>query len=145
MRDLNEESVCRVWQFFAIRMKEETKWKSERWQWKIVIEKIPTCTTDIKRELNENMHLATEVSSTTQMNMDTCVSNASKSTNNINNNASSSSGNVNNNATSNSGLLTAETLAERTIDSLLTEHPGELVRTGCPHVVINTFYRYNKL
>lgn len=82
------------------------------------------------------MHLATEVSSTTQMNMDTCTSsNASKGTNNNNTNASSSSGN-NNSASTNSGLLTAETLAERTIDSLLAEHPGELVRTGCPHVVI---------
>lgn len=80
------------------------------------------------------MHLATEVSSTTQMNMDTCGSNASKSTNTNNNSASSSSGNSNNNG-GNSGLLTAETLAERTIDGLLAEHPGELVRTGCPHVV----------
>lgn len=31
--------------------------------------------------------------------------------------------------------LTAENFAERTIDGLLAEHPGELVRTGCPHVV----------
>lgn len=88
------------------------------------------------------MHLATEVSSTTQMNMDTCSSNASKNTNN--NNASSSSGN---NASSggNSGLLTAETLAERTIDSLLAEHPGELVRTGCPHVVNITDFHNHRL
>lgn len=31
--------------------------------------------------------------------------------------------------------LTAETLAERTIEGLLADHPGELIRTGSPHVV----------
>lgn len=33
------------------------------------------------------------------------------------------------------GALSAELLAERTLDGLMAEHPGELVRTGCPHVV----------
>lgn len=33
------------------------------------------------------------------------------------------------------GMMTAETLAERTIDGLLAEHPGELIRTGSPHIV----------
>lgn len=32
-------------------------------------------------------------------------------------------------------VLTAEALAERTLDGLLAEHPGELVRTGSPHLV----------
>ncbi|XP_030762901.1 runt-related transcription factor 1-like [Sitophilus oryzae] len=43
--------------------------------------------------------------------------------------------------------LTAEMLAERTIDGLLAEHPGELVRTGCPHVVCTVLpphWRSNK-
>lgn len=73
------------------------------------------------------MHLATEVSSTTnhQMTVDS-NSSVSKGTNNINQNA--------NNAANTP--LTAENLAERAIDSLLAEHPGELVRTGSPHVVI---------
>ncbi|KAJ8943095.1 hypothetical protein NQ318_009169 [Aromia moschata] len=45
------------------------------------------------------------------------------------------------------GNLTAEMLAERTIDGLLAEHPGELVRTGCPHVVCTVLpphWRSNK-
>ncbi|XP_039283412.1 runt-related transcription factor 3-like isoform X2 [Nilaparvata lugens] len=43
--------------------------------------------------------------------------------------------------------LTAELLAERTLDGLLAEHPGELVRTGCPHVVCTVLpahWRSNK-
>ncbi|XP_075210248.1 uncharacterized protein LOC142317575 [Lycorma delicatula] len=46
-----------------------------------------------------------------------------------------------------SGFLTAETLAERTLDGLLAEHPGELVRTGSPHVVCTVLpphWRSNK-
>lgn len=31
--------------------------------------------------------------------------------------------------------LTAELLAERTLEALLADHPGELVKTGSPHVV----------
>ncbi|CAG9857298.1 unnamed protein product [Phyllotreta striolata] len=45
------------------------------------------------------------------------------------------------------GNLTAEMLAERTVDGLLAEHPGELVRTGSPHVVctvLPTHWRSNK-
>ncbi|XP_066250640.1 runt-related transcription factor 3-like isoform X1 [Euwallacea similis] len=47
----------------------------------------------------------------------------------------------------NYGNLTAEMLAERTIDGLLAEHPGELVRTGSPHVVCTVLpphWRSNK-
>lgn len=46
-----------------------------------------------------------------------------------------------------SGGLTAEMLAERTIEGLLSEHPGELVRTGSPHVVCTVLpphWRSNK-
>lgn len=88
------------------------------------------------------MHLATEVSSTTnhQLSMDQSPSvTNSKSAHNSNKNASNNTNNNNNNENGkkndNKDVLTAETLAERTIDSLLAEHPGELVRTGCPHVV----------
>lgn len=45
------------------------------------------------------------------------------------------------------GGLTAEMLAERTLDGLLAEHPGELVRTGSPHVVCTVLpphWRSNK-
>jgi len=45
------------------------------------------------------------------------------------------------------GFLKADALAERTLDGLLAEHPGELVRTGCPHVVctvLPTHWRSNK-
>ncbi|XP_011497248.1 PREDICTED: uncharacterized protein LOC105361694 [Ceratosolen solmsi marchali] len=43
--------------------------------------------------------------------------------------------------------LTADLLAERTLNGLLAEHPGELVRTGSPHVVctvLPTHWRSNK-
>ncbi|KAK4873556.1 hypothetical protein RN001_012916 [Aquatica leii] len=43
--------------------------------------------------------------------------------------------------------LTAEILAERTLDGLMAEHPGELVRTGSPHVVCTVLpphWRSNK-
>lgn len=44
-------------------------------------------------------------------------------------------------------VLTADILAERTLDGLLAEHPGELVRTGCPHLVctvLPSHWRSNK-
>lgn len=47
----------------------------------------------------------------------------------------------------NNMLLTADILAERTLESLLAEHPGELVRTGCPHLVctmLPSHWRSNK-
>lgn len=70
------------------------------------------------------MHLASEVSSTTnQPSVDAAA---------MNNNSTSKNNNTKNDS---SGLLTAETLAERTLDGLLAEHPGELVRTGSPHIV----------
>lgn len=75
------------------------------------------------------MHLASEVSSTTsQPSID-------GSGINNNNNSSSKNNNSSKNDNNNIGILTAETLAERTLDGLLAEHPGELVRTGSPHIV----------
>lgn len=71
------------------------------------------------------MHLASEVTSTTTN------SSVEKPNNGTSNNNTSS----NNNNSNGNTPLTAENLAERTIDSLLAEHPGELVKTGCPHVV----------
>ncbi|XP_034240184.1 runt-related transcription factor 1-like, partial [Thrips palmi] len=50
-------------------------------------------------------------------------------------------------ATATYGPITADMLAERTLDGLLAEHPGELVRTGSPHVVctvLPTHWRSNK-
>ena len=43
--------------------------------------------------------------------------------------------------------ITADVLAERTLDGLLSEHPGELVRTGSPHLVCTVLpphWRSNK-
>ncbi|XP_076182278.1 uncharacterized protein LOC143154234 isoform X1 [Ptiloglossa arizonensis] len=43
--------------------------------------------------------------------------------------------------------LTADLLAERTLDGLFAEHPGELIRTGSPHVVCTVLpahWRSNK-
>lgn len=83
------------------------------------------------------MHLATEVTSTTNHqipSMDTKSSN-----NNNNNNTTTNDNNQNSKSdttkNANSGFLTAQDLADRTIDSLLADHPGELVRTGSPHIV----------
>lgn len=76
------------------------------------------------------MHLATEVSSTTNHQMSSMDTKAAANDNNNQNKTDPPK-------TNSSGYLTAQELAERTIDSLLAEHPGELVRTGSPHIVIS--------
>lgn len=74
--------------------------------------------------MNSTMHLSSEVSSTT---------------NGLGHEAPSSS-------YASNGLpsqpLTAELLAERTLEGLLADHPGELVKTGSPHVVSIFAYYY---
>jgi Runt domain len=86
------------------------------------------------------MHIASEVTSTTAPSEQNGSSGA-------NNQRNSTNGGT---ATTNSGRespLTAENLAERTIDSLIAEHPGELTRTGSPHIVCSTLpthWRSNK-
>lgn len=87
------------------------------------------------------MHLASEVTSTTNHTSSSSSEKTINSTNNGTTNTSNSGGN--NNTNSANAPLTAENLAERTIDSLLAEHPGELVKTGCPHVVSNIFFYLN--
>ncbi|CAD7091552.1 unnamed protein product [Hermetia illucens] len=83
------------------------------------------------------MHIASEVSSTTnQVPHEGTASSTNSSANNNNTNGGDSV-----------PYLTAENLAERTIDSLLADHPGELVRTGSPHVVCTVLpghWRSNK-
>ncbi|XP_016996222.2 uncharacterized protein RunxB [Drosophila takahashii] len=88
---------------------------------------------------------------------------SSANNNNNNNNNNTSTTNNNNNSTTNnnnnnnnnvktkpvdtSPYLTPENLIERTVDVLLAEHPGELVKTGSPHVVCTTLpthWRSNK-
>lgn len=85
------------------------------------------------------MHLATEVSSTTnfQSSIDSVpVMNSTKTSSNHTNGNAHNNNNTNNNSNNNNNnVLTAETLAERTLESLLAEHPGELTRTGSPHIV----------
>jgi runt-related transcription factor len=83
--------------------------------------------------------------------------NVSSNTNN-NNNGNSSSNN-NNNSSSNQPLtpeqilqetytkMTSDILAERTLGDFLSEHPGELIRTGSPLfvcTVLPTHWRSNK-
>lgn len=90
------------------------------------------------------MHIASEVTSTTapaEQNGNSGASGQRSATANSTNGGS---------ATTNSGRespLTADNLAERTIDSLIAEHPGELTRTGSPHIVCSTLpthWRSNK-
>lgn len=78
------------------------------------------------------MHLASEVVVSSTTNSATCDKSAATATSSTNNNN-------NNNNNARDAPLTAENLAERTIDGLLAEHPGELVRTGCPHVVRRSY------
>lgn len=79
------------------------------------------------------MHLATsEVTSTTNPTSMELNGNSVKS-------GGTNADSANNNGTTDSNAkhqpLTAESLAERTIEGLLADHPGELIRTGSPHVV----------
>lgn len=90
------------------------------------------------------MHISSEVTSTTASAEQNLSSGASTQ-------RSSTAGSTNGgSATVNTGRespLTAENLAERTIDSLIAEHPGELTRTGSPHIVCSTLpthWRSNK-
>jgi hypothetical protein len=99
------------------------------------------------------MHIASEVSSTTTASTAGVTLTDQQSKNN-----SESSGAPQNNSVKNSSTnggtsnprdspLTAENLAERTIDSLIAEHPGELTRTGSPHIVCTSLpihWRSNK-
>lgn len=80
---------------------------------------------------NIKMHLATEVTSTTNHQIQSMDTKSTKNNNNDNNQNSKSD----TTKSSNNGFLTAQELAERTIDNLLAEHPGELMRTGSPHIV----------
>lgn len=92
------------------------------------------------------MHIASEVTSTTTPSEQNGIVGATVN-NQRNSSVNTSNGGT---ATTNSGRespLTAENLAERTIDSLIAEHPGELTRTGSPHIVCSTLpshWRSNK-
>lgn len=79
------------------------------------------------------MHILSEVSSTTNSG----GSGGGGETMHSRGNGGGKSSSQNNSKSNSNALapLTAENFAERTIDGLLAEHPGELVRTGCPHVV----------
>lgn len=90
------------------------------------------------------MHITSEVSSTTtsthQNKKGSSNRNANSETNNnntnaSNNNSSSKDGASNKKPVDTSPYLTPENLIERTVDVLLAEHPGELVKTGSPHIV----------
>lgn len=88
------------------------------------------------------MHLASEVSSTTNHHSSPMEGPAvtsrhqnTKSKSNKNTSNGTASQKISDAPTHIGGMLTAESLAERTIDGLLAEHPGELVRTGSPHIV----------
>ncbi|XP_037939399.1 uncharacterized protein LOC119672423 [Teleopsis dalmanni] len=99
------------------------------------------------------MHISSEVSSTTnhQQTPTKRVSNSVNSENSNGNNNNNNNNNTNNNNSKKpvdvSPYLTPENLFERTVDVLLAEHPGELVKTGSPHIVCTTLpthWRSNK-
>lgn len=82
--------------------------------------------------------MSTEVTSTTNVQGSKVSASEINSTTKINtNDTNGMSGNNNNNTTNktNNNILTAEKLAEHTLEGLLAEHPGELTRTGSPHIV----------
>lgn len=94
------------------------------------------------------MHISTEVVTSTT------VAPSEPNKNSVENSSITSGANGQRNTSTNGGSanprdspLTAENLAERTIDSLIAEHPGELTRTGSPHIVctvLPTHWRSNK-
>ncbi|GAB0094034.1 uncharacterized protein DMENIID0001_092480 [Sergentomyia squamirostris] len=92
------------------------------------------------------MHLASEVSSTTN----SVPLEGSEMQMNSSSGGQGGGTTTGNSATGSNGsmtALTAENLAERTLDGLMAEHPGELVKTGCPHVVCTVLpqhWRSNK-
>lgn len=96
------------------------------------------------------MHIASEVSSTTTAAATPSDQQSKNSENSGASNQSNHSKNSTNGGSSSNprdSPLTAENLAERTIDSLIAEHPGELTRTGSPHIVctvLPTHWRSNK-
>lgn len=93
--------------------------------------------TNKNKDSPSKMHLATEVSSTTNHQVSS-LDTKTVSNNNNNGNGSQNKNDSNkngNNTTNNNGFPTVQELADRTIDALLAEHPGELIRTGSPHIV----------
>ncbi|XP_064555894.1 uncharacterized protein RunxB [Drosophila montana] len=97
--------------------------------------------------------ITTTGSTTKRRNAESNNNNSNSNSNNNNNNNSNNSNNNNSNSSSKnkpvdtSPYLTPENLIERTVDVLLAEHPGELVKTGSPHVVCTTLpthWRSNK-
>lgn len=88
------------------------------------------------------MHLATEVTSTTNHQVSS-LDTKTASNNNNNGNGSQNKNDSTKNGNNNNGIPSVQELADRTIDALLSEHPGELVRTGSPHIV-NIQYSINK-
>lgn len=97
------------------------------------------------------MHIALEVTSTTAATANPSdqqpVKNSESSGAQNNNSVKSSSTNGGSSSNPRDSPLTAENLAERTIDSLISEHPGELTRTGSPHIVCTVLpnhWRSNK-
>jgi hypothetical protein len=97
------------------------------------------------------MHISSEVTSTTtpavEQQTSSSSTTSSTTTTTQRNSNSSSGGNATQRTSGRESPLTAENLAERTIDSIIAEHPGELTRTGSPHIVCSTLpnhWRSNK-
>lgn len=91
------------------------------------------------------MHISSEVTSTTAPSEQ--IGNSGATNQHRNSTANSTNGGSATTASGRESPLTAENLAERTIDSLIAEHPGELTRTGSPHIVCSTLpthWRSNK-
>ncbi|TMW47941.1 hypothetical protein DOY81_006984, partial [Sarcophaga bullata] len=99
------------------------------------------------------MHITSEVSSTTTSTHQNKKGSSNRNSNSETNNNNTNASNNNKDAAANkkpvdtSPYLTPENLIERTVDVLLAEHPGELVKTGSPHIVCTTLpthWRSNK-
>ncbi|KAH8238277.1 hypothetical protein KR032_002277 [Drosophila birchii] len=119
-----------------------------------------------QQQQQQQQHQQTTTTATKRRNAESSSSSSNNSNNNNNNTTNSNNNNnnsttINNNNNTNnnnnnnvktkpvdtSPYLTPENLIERTVDVLLAEHPGELVKTGSPHVVCTTLpthWRSNK-
>lgn len=112
-------------------------------------------TTNITNSTSGNNNSSNNNNNNSSSNNTSNNSNNSNSNNNNNNNGSSNNNNGNENVPPTAAQLlneaytkmTSDILAERTLGDFLTEHPGELIRTGSPLLVCTVLpphWRSNK-
>lgn len=86
------------------------------------------------------MHIANDLNSSNSVKIEGSRNNSENNNNNNNNVVNSSKSSSKKDE---SPYLTPENFIERTVDGVLAEHPGELIKTGSPHVV-SEYYFYLK-